>query len=157
MKRKTEMSVSLLTALSLFCFVVPSHIQAIPSAQVPNQEMLTLAKEYNRSVGGQTLVVMHQGKVILEDYTNGGKKERFMMLASGSKSFNGIVALAAIEDGIITLDEKVSDSLTEWKEDPLKSLITYRHLLTLTSGLDPGPTDGNQEGPRRDADTCPGS
>jgi CubicO group peptidase (beta-lactamase class C family)/predicted dienelactone hydrolase len=133
------------TLLCIFCFsIIPTSL-ADTSAQVPNQEMLSLAKEYNRSVGGQTLVVMHQGKVILEDYANGGKKERFMMLASGSKSFNGIVALAAIEDGIITLDEKVCDSLTEWKEDPLKSLITYRHLLTLTSGLDPGPTDGKSK------------
>ena len=106
-------------------------------AVFPSGENLSLAKEYNRSVGGQSFVVLHQGKVILEDYYNGGAKDRPLMLMSGSKSFVGIVALAAIEDGIITLDEKVCDSLTEWKKDPLKSQITYRHLLMLTSGLKP--------------------
>ena len=145
MKRNSTRTVAVIITLVLFCVIVPYHLLAGSTVRVPDQGMLDLAKEYNRSVGGQTLVVMHQGKVILEDYANGGRKEKWMMLASGTKSFNGIVALAAIEDGIITLEKKVCDSLTEWNQDPLKSQITYQHLLTLTSGLDPGPTDGKSK------------
>ncbi|MCX7886593.1 MAG: serine hydrolase, partial [Verrucomicrobiae bacterium] len=57
---------------------------------------------------------------------------------SGTKSFVGVVAAAAVDDGLILFDDKASESLTEWKGEPLKSQITYRHLLTLTSGLMPG-------------------
>ena len=55
------------------------------------------------------------------------------------------MAIAAIEDGIITsLDEKVCDTITSWKDDPRKSQITVRHLLSLTSGLSPSSTTGKQ-------------
>ena len=36
------------------------------------------------------------------------------------------------------LDEKVSDTLTEWKTDPRKSQVTIRQLLSLSSGIDGG-------------------
>ncbi len=60
------------------------------------------------------------------------------MLASGSKSFVGLAAVAAVQDGLITLDDPASESLVEWKSDAKKSTITYRQLLTMTSGLTPG-------------------
>ena len=46
---------------------------------------------------------------------------------------------AAIEDKLIkNFDEKVSDTITEWKNDKQKSNITLRQLLSLTSGIDAG-------------------
>jgi CubicO group peptidase (beta-lactamase class C family) len=96
------------------------------------------ARQYHESAGGQTLVILQDGKVICENYANGGSADAPQMLASGSKSFVGIAALAAIEDGLIQLDECVSDTLPEWKNDPVKSKITCRQLLTLTSGLTAG-------------------
>ena len=60
------------------------------------------------------------------------------MLASGSKSLVGVAGVAAVQDGLIRLDDAASESITEWKDDPTKSRITYRQLLTLTSGLTPG-------------------
>jgi CubicO group peptidase (beta-lactamase class C family) len=47
---------------------------------------------------------------------------------------------AAVEDGLLTLDDKVVDTITEWKDDPRKSQVTIRHLLSLTSGIVPGST-----------------
>jgi len=137
MKSKWKQTASIAVIVSLFWFYFPWQLKADTPVQIPTLEMLTETKEYNRSVGGQSLVVLHKGNIILEDYWNAGSKIRPLMLMSGTKSFVGIVALAAIEDGIITLDEKVCDILTEWKVDPLKSKITYRQLLTLTSGLKP--------------------
>ncbi|MCM8770083.1 MAG: beta-lactamase family protein [Candidatus Omnitrophica bacterium] len=101
----------------------------------PDIESMEAAAKYSMSAGGQTMVVMYDGKIIFERYDNGGSPERLQMLASGSKSFVGIVAVAAVEDGYIKLDDKVSDVIEEWREDPLKSQITYRQLLNLTSGL----------------------
>jgi CubicO group peptidase (beta-lactamase class C family) len=102
-----------------------------------NSENLEKAFEYSMSTGGQTFLVMHDGKIIYEKYSNGGEPEKLQWLASGSKSFVGIVAVAAVEDGLIKLDDKVCEIIHKWKEDPLKSQITYRHLLTLTSGFAP--------------------
>jgi len=59
------------------------------------------------------------------------------MLASGTKSFSWVIAMFAVQDGLLKLNELASDTLTEWKEDPRKSKITIRHLLTLSSGLHP--------------------
>ena len=83
------------------------------------------------------MLVMKDGVVIAEQYANGWSAERPHPLASGTKSFSGITAAAAVSDGLITLDELVSDTITEWKTDPRASRITVRELLNLTSGLEP--------------------
>ncbi len=105
---------------------------------VPKAADMEAAWEYSKSHGGQTMVVLYDGRYVFERYAAGGSEDRLQMLASGSKSFVGIAAIAAVEDGIIRLDSPACESLTEWKTDPRKAKITYRHLLTMTSGLDPG-------------------
>ncbi|MGH9821086.1 MAG: serine hydrolase domain-containing protein, partial [Pyrinomonadaceae bacterium] len=56
-----------------------------------------------------------------------------------TKSFSGVMLAAAIEDKIVSsFDEKVSDTITEWKSDEQKSRITLRQLLSLSSGIDAG-------------------
>lgn len=99
------------------------------------RENCELAAEYNASHKGISMVVMKDGKLVYENYPNGGSATYAHELASGTKSFNGVVAIAAEEDGLLTLDEKVSDTITEWKKDPLRRQITIRQLLTLTSGV----------------------
>jgi hypothetical protein len=113
-------------------------LKLVSQASPPTSEQLDAARRYSELHGGQAMVVMWDGKVIFESYANGGGKDRLQPLASGTKSFVGVVAVAAVQDGLIRLDEKACESLTEWKTDPLKSQITYRHLLTMTSGLTPG-------------------
>lgn len=102
-------------------------------------ERFALAAEYSKSTKGLSVLVMKDGKVLHEAYHNGHSATKVAELASGTKSFNGVMALAAVEDGILTLDEKVSDTITEWKSDPAKASITVRELLTLSSGVGGGP------------------
>lgn len=104
----------------------------------PSEAGMKAAADYSRSHRGQTMIVMFDGKMVFERYDNGGAADRRQMLASGSKSFVGVAAMAAVQDGLIQLDDPVSNSITRWKDDPQKSRITYRQLLTLTSGLSPG-------------------
>ncbi|MFZ5831670.1 MAG: serine hydrolase domain-containing protein, partial [Planctomycetota bacterium] len=87
---------------------------------------------------GISMLVMLDGRIVFEHYPNGGRPDRAHELASGTKSFSGILAAAAAQDGLLTLDEKVSDTLREWRDDPKKSQITIRQLLSLTSGLETG-------------------
>src|SRR5436189_1193800 len=53
-----------------------------------------------------------------------------------NKKLLGIAALAAVHDGLIKLDDPVSDTITEWKSDPRKSQITIRQLLSQTDGIE---------------------
>ena len=55
-------------------------------------------------------------------------------LWSGTKSFLGIMAAIAAKDGLLSLDEPVAVTLTEWQGDPQRSKVTLRHLLSMTSG-----------------------
>ena len=100
------------------------------------------AADYSRARNGFAVLVQENGQIVFEDYQveNGvvAAPEIPHRLASGTKSFWGVAACAAVSDGILQLDENVSATLTEWKADPLKNQITVRQLLTLTSGLEQG-------------------
>lgn len=95
------------------------------------------AADYAAKHSGRVTLVMLDGKVVFERADNGWALNRPHPLASGTKSFVGVVAMIAVEEGLLSLDEVAADTLTEWKADPRKSKITVRHLLTLSSGLDP--------------------
>ena len=104
----------------------------------PTDAGMKAAADYSQAQKGQTVVVMFDGKIIFERYDNGGAADKVQMLASGSKSFAGIAAVAAVQDKVLKLDDPASESISEWKDDAKKAAITYRQLLTLTSGLTPG-------------------
>jgi CubicO group peptidase (beta-lactamase class C family) len=108
----------------------------LPSANPASGDHHKLAAKYNAEHKGISLVVMIGGKVVFEDYPNGGRADRTHELASGTKSFCGAMATAAIADGLIqSWDEKVAVTITAWKDDPRRNQITLRQLLSLTSGI----------------------
>jgi CubicO group peptidase (beta-lactamase class C family) len=79
---------------------------------------------------------MKDGEIVFEQHVEGSSPEKAYQLASGTKSFWGPIAQVAISEGLFTLDEVVSETLTEWKGDPRKSKITVRDLLSFSSGLE---------------------
>lgn len=102
-----------------------------------SMDWFTEAADYSAKHVGDAVLVMQNGTVLFERYEEGASASKPHMLASGTKSFTGVVAMFAVQDGLLDLDEKVADTITEWKEDPAKSKITIRHLLSLSSGLHP--------------------
>jgi CubicO group peptidase (beta-lactamase class C family) len=118
----------------LICLVAHSLSAGGPIA-CPSDLAMTAAADYSKAKRGQSVVVMFDGKVVFERYDNGGAADKVQMLASGSKSFVGVVAIAAVQDEVLSLDDPASAAITEWEGDPKKAAITYRQLLTLTSGL----------------------
>src|SRR4029450_13984900 len=94
------------------------------------------AAKYSESKRGVSMLVMQNGQTIFEHYANGGYASGRWPIFSGTKSFWGIAALAAVRDGLFRLDDPVSDTITEWKSDPRKSQITIRQLLSQTDGLE---------------------
>jgi CubicO group peptidase (beta-lactamase class C family) len=134
MKHLFCLSVIALTLVSLGCAV--NAQQKIDL----NQKGLQRAADYSNETRGLSVLVMKGDKIVFEEYQNGHSAETPWMLASGTKSFSGVMLAAAIADGLIKgFDEKVSDTITEWKADPRKSKITIRQLLSLTSGIETGP------------------
>jgi CubicO group peptidase (beta-lactamase class C family) len=96
------------------------------------------AAAYSAERRGVSLLVMQRGQILFEDYPNEGGAEHGWELASGTKSFTGIMAAAAVQDRLLGLDELAADTLRDWRSDDLKRRITIRHLLSLTSGIDGG-------------------
>jgi CubicO group peptidase (beta-lactamase class C family) len=94
------------------------------------------AAKYSESRRGSAVLVMQNGRTIFEHYANGGSANRRWPIFSGTKSFWGIAALAAVQEGLFRLDDPVSDTITEWKSDPRKSQITIRQLLSQTDGIE---------------------
>ena len=91
------------------------------------------AAAYSTAHRGLAVLVLEDGKPVCEKYATGDATTA-NELWSGTKSFVGIMAAAAVQDGLLTLDERAADTITEWKDDPRKSTITLRQLLTHTSG-----------------------
>lgn len=97
------------------------------------------AAGYSEKNIGFSMLVMQNGKTVFEHYANGGGADMRTKIFSGTKSFWGIAALCAARDGLIRLDDRVADTITEWKNDPRKSQITIRQLLNQTDGIEPYP------------------
>jgi CubicO group peptidase (beta-lactamase class C family) len=94
------------------------------------------AAKYSESRRGVSILVIQNGQTVFEHYANGGSAHGRWPIFSGTKSFWGIAALAAVRDGLFKLDDPVSDTITEWKSDPRKSQITIRELLNQTDGIE---------------------
>lgn len=97
------------------------------------------AANYSESKRGFSMLVMQNGHTVFEHYANGGSADSRCKILSGTKSFWGIAALCAVRDGLIKLDDRVADIITEWRNDPAKSQITIRQLLNQTDGVEPAP------------------
>jgi CubicO group peptidase (beta-lactamase class C family) len=115
------------------CALLATAISAI--AEIQPSDCARAAK-YSESRRGAAMLVMQNGRTIFEHYANGGSASRRWPIFSGTKSFWGIAALAAVHDGLFRLDDHVSDTITEWKSDPRKSQITIRQLLAQTDGIE---------------------
>jgi CubicO group peptidase (beta-lactamase class C family) len=94
------------------------------------------AAKYSEGRRGSAILVLQNRRTIFERYANGGSANRRWPIFSGTKSFWGIAALAAAQEGLFRLDDPVSDTITEWKTDPQKSQIPIRQLLSQTDGIE---------------------
>lgn len=125
--------------LLLLLFVTVANCFAQTTIKLSETQRYELAAEYSSSNRGLSVLVMKGDKIVFEEYQNGSTADRANFLASGTKSFSGVICAAAIDDKLIkNFDEKVADTITEWKTDLRKSKITIRQLLSLTSGIDAG-------------------
>ena len=96
-------------------------------------EAVRAAAAYSNSHRGTSLLIRQGGKTLHAHNPNDARK-----IYSGTKAFWGLAALAAAQDGLLSLDDRVADTIPEWRGDPRKSRVTIRQLLDFSAGLEPG-------------------
>lgn len=87
----------------------------------------------------KSFIVLHNGKIVMEQYYNGHSATTPWYWASAGKTLTSTVTGIAEQEGFLNINNKVSDYLgTGWTSAPLakENLITCRNLLCMNSGLD---------------------
>ncbi len=104
-----------------------------------NESQLQPLLDYLEEKNTKSFIILHNGKIVLEQYMNGHSETSFWYWASAGKTLTTAVAGIAEEAGLININNKVSDYLgTGWTSVPLEkeNLITCKNLLSMNSGLD---------------------
>jgi CubicO group peptidase (beta-lactamase class C family) len=103
-------------------------------------ENLESAGEYAvQGSGGLGLIIWENGEILYEEYF---QNDNFNFtpttnapLFSGTKSFAGLLASFAVEDGLFTFDTPLGELISSWSIEEERGKITIRQLLNLTSGI----------------------
>jgi CubicO group peptidase (beta-lactamase class C family) len=111
-----------------------------------NPNALRAAANYSAKTGGTSFLALENGQTLLEQNAHEAHK-----IYSGTKAFWGLAALAAAEDGLLSLDENVANTIAAWRGDPRKARVTIRQLLDFSAGLDPVPYLHNNNPGNRDS------
>jgi CubicO group peptidase (beta-lactamase class C family) len=121
----------LLPALLLWLGIDQAAAQQLDPAAV------RAAAKYSSRHHGTSFLAIQNGKTLLEEYPAGGNANTSRRIYSGTKAFWNLAALAAAQDGLLNLDERVADTIPAWRNDPRKSRVTIRQLLDFSCGLAP--------------------
>lgn len=91
-------------------------------------------------------MILINGRIVMENYFDGHTEKTAWYWASAGKTLTTATIGIAQEAGLLNINHQVSDYLgAGWTSAPIskENLITNRHLLTMTSGLDDVAGDGN--------------
>ena len=113
-----------------FLFLAASACSAFAEVTA---DTVRAAAAYSNSRRGASLLIVERGKTLHEQNANDARK-----IYSGTKAFWCLAALAAAQDGLLGLDERVADTIPAWRNDPRKSRVTIRQLLDFSGGLEQG-------------------
>ncbi|MDK2771070.1 MAG: beta-lactamase family protein [Flavobacterium sp.] len=104
-----------------------------------NENNLQELYDYLVLKNSKSFIVLHNGKIVIEEYFNGHSASTAWYWASAGKTLTSTVTGIAAQEGFININNKVSDYLgTGWTSATLaqENLITCKNLLSMTSGLD---------------------
>ncbi|MCG2587898.1 serine hydrolase domain-containing protein [Rhodohalobacter sulfatireducens] len=107
----------------------------IPSENLEAVLSYTMENE-NGGPKGQTLLIWHDGEILLEEYSENFDGQQLHNIWSGSKSFAGLLAAIAVQNGLFTFDTALGELIPEWNPESERGKITIRQLLNLTSGIE---------------------
>ena len=113
-----------------------SVVTASAAAQAPPPSLprFGAAAAYSAARQGVSFLVVRNGIVLGENYPAGQPDARWP-IAAGTRSMTLLLVGSLVEDRLMSLDEPVALTLSEWGLHPTKSLISIRALLNGTSGI----------------------
>lgn len=103
-----------------------------------NQSAVQPLLDYLQLKNSKSFIILVNGRIVLENYFNGHSATTPWYWASAGKTLTTTVTGIAEQEGLININNKVSDYLgTGWTSAPLakENLITCKNLLSMNSGL----------------------
>jgi CubicO group peptidase (beta-lactamase class C family) len=103
------------------------------------QEAVQPLLDYLELKNSKSFIILINGRIVMENYFNGHSATANWYWASAGKTLTSTLSGIAEQEGFINNNNKVSDYLGNgWTSLPLakENLITNKHLLTMTSGLE---------------------
>ncbi len=122
-----------------------------------NTANLAALYDYLQQQDTRAFLLLKDGRIVLEKYfgqniqgNTSFNQNSFWYWASAGKTLTGFMVGKAQQEGFININNKTSQYLgTGWTSEPLtkENLITVRHQLTMTNGLDDGTGDADNTNP----------
>ena len=104
-----------------------------------------------------SLVVIKDGKLLIEEYFNGATRETLHDTRSVGKSFASTVTGIAIKEGFLKSENQMLGEFYDLKKfanySPKKERVTIKSLLTMSSGFDAD--DNNEDSPGNEENMYP--
>ena len=100
---------------------------------------LNEAIDYAGTKNTYGLIILYKGRIVAEKYWNGWNMNTVFYIASAGKSVTAFLAGIAQQEGKLNINNKTSTYLGNgWTSAPLakENLITVKHQLTMTTGLE---------------------
>lgn len=104
-----------------------------------NEDGIAPLLDYLQTKNTRSFIVLVDGKIVMENYFNGAMRGTPWYWSNADKTITAAVAGIAQQDGYLNIDNSVCSYLgNSWTSAPAdkENLITCRHLLSMTSGLD---------------------
>ncbi|WP_447122000.1 serine hydrolase domain-containing protein [Glaciimonas sp. GG7] len=113
------------------------HPTAITSAVRWNDGVVISFDEFQQETHTNALLILHQGKLVYENYSNGAARDTVFPSYSLAKSVvSALVGVALNEGAIKSLDDPVSHYIPALASVSSYSSITVDQLLNMRSGID---------------------
>ncbi|MBZ4043028.1 serine hydrolase domain-containing protein [Flavobacterium hibisci] len=109
-----------------------------------NQNAVQPLLDYLELKNSKSFIILVNGRIVLENYFGDHSATKNWYWASAGKTLTSTVTGIAQQEDLININNKVSQYLgTGWTSETLakENLITCKHLLTMTSGLDDSTDD----------------
>lgn len=104
-----------------------------------NQNAVQPLLDYLELKNTKSFIILVNGRIVLESYFNGHSSTSPWYWASAGKTLTSTVTGIAQDEGLININNKVSDYLgIGWTSIPIakENLISCKNLLSMNSGLD---------------------
>lgn len=103
-----------------------------------NESAIQPLKDYLIQKHSKSFMILINGRIVMEEYFDGHTSTSSWPWNSAGKTLVTTTTGIAQQEGLLNINDKVSQDLgTGWTSEPVEkeNLITSKHLLTMTSGI----------------------